>query len=83
MQTVKNQNSFPETFASQNIVFTPIEKVTRTHVRTDEAAYYLNRKPQTLRAWACFQVGLIHPIRINGRLAWPVAEIKKLLGVEV
>lgn len=59
----------------------PIEQVTRTHIPTDEAAYYLNRRPQTLRAWACFENGLIKPIRINGRLAWPVAELKKVLGM--
>ncbi len=26
--------------------------------------------------------GLIRPVRVNGRLAWPVAEIKKALGLE-
>lgn len=59
----------------------PIEHVTRTHISTAEASYYLNRRPQTLRTWACFENGLIKPIRINGRLAWPVAEIKKVLNL--
>lgn len=59
--------------------FTPLEKETRTHIPTDVAAFYLNRRPQTLRAWACCECGLIRPIRINGRLAWPVAEIRALL----
>ncbi|SFL40836.1 hypothetical protein SAMN05216302_10814 [Nitrosomonas aestuarii] len=63
-------------------VFPFIETVTRPTVTTAEAAYYLNRRPQTLRTWACFENGLICPIRINGRLAWPVSEIKKILGVE-
>lgn len=58
-----------------------IEHVTRTHISTEEASYYLNRQPQTLRAWACFEDGLIRPIRINRRLAWPVAEIKRILNL--
>jgi len=35
-----------------------------------------------MRAWACLDNGAIRPLRINGRLAWPVKEIKKVLGVE-
>ena len=60
--------------------FTPLDQVTNPTVRTDEAAFYLNRKSQTLRAWAAFQNGAIQPLRINGRLAWKTAEIKKLLA---
>lgn len=59
--------------------FVPLEKETRTHVPTDVAAYYLNRRPQTLRSWACTENGLIRPVRINGRLAWSVAAIRALL----
>lgn len=59
-----------------------IDQITRSAITTEEAAYYLNRKPQTLRVWAMREDGLIRPIRINNRLAWPVKEIKKLLGVE-
>lgn len=39
MKTGENQN------------FTPLEQVTRPTVPTADAAHYLNRKPQTLRAW--------------------------------
>ena len=60
--------------------FTPLPQVTNLNVPTDAAAYYLDRKPQTLRAWACLENGPIRPIRINGRLAWPVAEIRTLLN---
>ena len=63
--------------------FPPLESVTRPTVPTEQAAYYLDRKPQTMRAWACLENGAILPLRINGRLAWPVKEIKKVLGVEV
>lgn len=60
--------------------FTPLEQETRSAIPTDAAAHHLNRKPQTLRAWACLENGSMRPIRINGRLAWSVAEIKKLVG---
>lgn len=46
---------------------------------TNEAAPYINRKPQTLRAWACLENGPIRPIRINGRLAWRVSDLQALL----
>lgn len=46
---------------------------------TDEAAAAINRAPQTLRKWACLENGPIRPIRINGRLAWRVADLKNLL----
>jgi hypothetical protein len=61
--------------------FTPLAHETRPAVDTAAAAYHLNRRPQTLRGWACLENGPIRPIRINGRLAWPVAEIKALMGV--
>lgn len=58
----------------------PLEQVTRPTVPTDQAAYYLNRQPQTMRAWACLEPrGAIKPVRINGRLAWPVAAIRAAL----
>ncbi|WP_087086439.1 hypothetical protein [Caballeronia catudaia] len=49
---------------------------------TNVAAVALDRQPQTLRKWACLENGPIRPIRINGRLAWRVADIKRLLGEE-
>ncbi len=49
-------------------------------VPTDVAAAALNRRPQTLRKWACLENGPIRPVRINGRLAWRVADIQALLG---
>jgi hypothetical protein len=47
---------------------------------TDEAAAVLNRRPQTLRKWACLENGPIRPIRINGRLAWRVSDLQQLLS---
>lgn len=61
--------------------FPPIEQETRPTVPTPQAAHYLNRRPQTMREWACLESGPIRPIRINGRLAWPMAGIRALLGV--
>jgi hypothetical protein len=59
-----------------------ITEETRPTVDTETAAYYLNRKPQTLRHWASAQPeGAIRPLRINGRLAWPMAELRRVLGV--
>jgi len=60
--------------------FPPIEMETRSHVETACAAFHLLRKPQTMRAYACLENGPIRPIRINGRLAWPVAAIRALLS---
>jgi hypothetical protein len=51
-------------------------------IPTDVAAAALNRKPQTLRKWACLENGPIRPVRINGRLAWRVADIQALLTGE-
>lgn len=59
--------------------FIPLELETRPAIPTAAAAYHLNRKPQTLRVWACEENGPIRPIRINGRLAWPVSAIRGLL----
>jgi hypothetical protein len=46
---------------------------------TTEAAPFINRKPQTLRKWACLENGPIRPLRINGRLAWRVKDLYALL----
>lgn len=62
--------------------FPPLELVTAPTVETKAAAYYLNRRPQTLRGWSCLEQGPLRPLRINGRLAWRVADIKRVLGVQ-
>lgn len=61
--------------------FPPLDGVSRPTVPTEQAAFYLDRKPQTLRTWACLETGPLRPIRVHGRLAWPVAEIRRLLEV--
>lgn len=78
MNTVTNQ--LPATSAAHNLpTFPPLEQVTRPSLTTEEAAHYLNRRPQTLRAWACLENGALRPVRISGRLAWNVASIRALL----
>ena len=75
----------PETHrsVSEHQQFPPLELVNRPTVPTGQAAHYLLRRPQTLRGWASAETypdGL-RPVRINGRLGWPVAGIKAALGV--
>lgn len=60
--------------------FPSIFQETRTHVSTEHAAWLLGRACQTLRVWACYESkGPMRPVRVAGRLAWPVAEIKRVL----
>lgn len=59
----------------------PLEQVTKPNLTTGELAYYLDRRPQTLRGWACKEDGPIRPKRIGGILAWSIAEAKALAGV--
>ena len=61
--------------------FPPLDRETRAAVDTETAAYHLSRKPQTLRVWACRESGPIRPLRVHGRLAWRVAELRRVLGL--
>ena len=76
--SIQNTNQSTEDITSHP----RLETITKPQLTTKEAAFYLNRTPQTLRCWAMNQKGTIDPIRVNGRLAWPVAAIKKVLGVQ-
>ena len=82
MKTTATQHSSDtRRAASEPQQFPALELVNRPAVDTAAAAHYLNRKPQTLRAWACLENGPLRPIRISGRLAWPVSELRRVLGV--
>lgn len=63
----------------KSFAHTPLDQETRPNVTTAAAAFYLCRQEQTLRIWACKDNGPIRPIRIHGRLAWPVRELRRLL----
>lgn len=67
--------------AAKTIQLTPLALETRTALPTPEAAAQLNRAQQTLRLWAMREDGPIRPLRINKRLAWPVSELRRVLGV--
>jgi hypothetical protein len=60
--------------------YPPLELEARAAVDTATAAHHLIRRPQTLRGWACHEDGPLRPIRVNGRLAWAVADIKRVLA---
>jgi hypothetical protein len=65
-----------------NPPFPPLSLVTKPNLTTQELAYYLNRRPQTLRGWASRSgTGPIQAKRIGGILAWSTAEAKALAGV--
>ena len=65
-----------------NAPYPPLEQVTKPNLTTGELAYYLNRRPQTLRGWACRSgTGPIQAKRIGGILAWSTVEAKALAGV--
>ena len=69
----------PQQFTAQ---YVPLGQVTRPNLTTAETAFYLNRRPQTLRGWAAKSgTGPISPRRIGGLLAWNTAEVMKLAGV--
>jgi len=64
--------------------YPPLETVTKPRLTTAELAHYSNLAEQTWRIKACrasYPDGL-RPIRVCGRLAWPTAGAKKLLGVQ-
>jgi hypothetical protein len=67
--------------AAPYLTFVSLERETRAAVDTATAAYHLSRQPQTLRAWACLENGPLRPVRVHGRLAWPVSELRRVLGV--
>ena len=82
MQPATQHSADTRRAVSEPQQFPPLESVTRPTVDTATAAYYLNRRQQTLRTWAMNSgTGPVPCIRINGRLAWPVSELRRVLGV--
>lgn len=64
------------------ISFVPLEQEYRPTVNTAAAAHYLHLAEQTLRIYACKESGPLRPLRINGRLHWKTADLKRILGVQ-
>jgi hypothetical protein len=77
IQTMCEANA-PQQFTAP---FPPLALVNKPNLTTAETAYYLNRRPQTLRGWACLENGPIRPSRVGGLLAWNTAAVKALAGV--
>ena len=67
--------------ATNAVQLVPLALETRATLPTAEAAGHLSRAQQTLRLWAMREDGPIRPMRVHGRLAWPVAELRRGLGV--
>ena len=63
--------------------FPPLESVTKPNLTTRELAFYSNMAEQTWRVKACYDTAPegLRPLRVCGKLAWPTAGVKKLLGV--
>lgn len=85
------KNEFPELAAQLSDTasalpaapFPPLESVTKPGLTTAEIAYYSDLAEQTWRAYACketYPEGM-KPLRVGGRLRWPTAGAKRLLGV--
>jgi len=70
----------PQQFTVQ---YLPLEQVTKPNLTTAELAFYSNMAAQTWRAKACYDTAPegLRPLRVCGKLAWPTAGAKKLLGV--
>ena len=67
--------------AATGAAYVSLANETRTAVDTATAAHHLMRQPQTLRGWACRDDGPLRPVRVHGRLAWDVSELRRVLGV--
>ena len=65
----------------EKVTYIPLAQESRVTLPTSEAAFHLNRTQQTLRLWAVRNTGPVHCFRVRGRLAWPVADICRVLGV--
>jgi hypothetical protein len=63
--------------------YPPLESVTKPNLTTAEIAFYSNTAPQTWREKACYDTAPhgLRPLRVCGKLQWPTAGAKKLLGV--
>ena len=82
MAVTTNHSADTRRAVSEPQQFPPLELVNRPTVPTAQAAFYMNRRPQTLRTWSMNDgSGPLRPLRINGRLAWNVAELRRVLGV--
>lgn len=83
MQTATNHSATTRRAATDPQQFPPLESVTKPNLTTRELAFYSNMAEQTWRVKACYDTAPegLRPLRVCGKLAWPTAGAKKLLGV--
>lgn len=62
--------------------FPPLSEVTTEVVSTKAAAFYTNRKADTLRRYAKMEHPPITPRVFGKQFLWRTADIKSLLGVD-
>lgn len=70
----------PTNTATPSTIPPGLELEQRSDVDTATATRWLNRKPRTLRSWACLEDGPLRPLRVAGRLAWAVTDIRRILA---
>lgn len=65
--------------------FPPLGTVTKPNLTTAELAFYSNMAAQTWRVKVCYDTAPdgLRPLRVCGKLAWPTAGAKRLLGVTI
>ena len=63
--------------------FPNIDDELRPYVGTPQAAHYMDLAGCTLRDWSRRGTGPITPRKFGRKLLWPMADIRKLLGLEV
>ena len=83
MHTVLHDTAPTAQPLAQPADFVPLHLETRTHVSTAVMCRHVGRREQTARGWASAQTypPALKPIRVLGRLCWPVAGIRSVLGV--
>lgn len=63
--------------------FPAITDESRPYVETKQASHYLTLADCTLRDWSRRGTGPIKPRKFGRKLLWPMADIRKLLGLKV
>lgn len=83
METKPSHSAETRRAATEPQQFPPLESVTKPNLTTRELAFYSNMAEQTWRVKACYDTAPegLRPLRVCGKLAWPTAGAKKLLGV--
>lgn len=60
--------------------YPPLTEVTRDLLSTDETAFYLGLKPQTLRKWHCEGKGVIRPTYIGKKPMYHKSAVQQLIA---